>query len=279
MTPFARMILRDYADKNVGIVTPPKETGLDKDHVEKLINGIVNAKCFDCSDVMDLTAQLLDKLCVQIEIDGEKKLGISPTETSFLPCERTWVEFNGSEGQHWGCLLDCPEGIGTAFCTFITKPHQQDCSIIGAVFLHLNNGSDMLPVKGIPVPFYKQKECKDCLESIAMMLYPFLAIINSPAVIGRQEFPAHKGFEKSLRHSNVIPPGAHLRPWTKITLDVTPPSGEHGEHGGARLTGAKALHYCRTHIRIKNGKLERVRGHWRGDAALGVVRADYKVKA
>ena len=279
MTPFARMILRDYADNNVGIPYDNDGGTSNKKHLKTLINGIVNAKCFDCSDVKELSATLVKKMSVLHEINGKMEFCLGPTDTSFLPSEKMWIESEISKGSWWGVMLICPDGIGTAYGLCVLKNEYCTSTIIGEIYLHLNNGHPIINFPNVVEPFGNLKEVKSILYTFAGYIYPLLAIINSPSVIGRQEFPAHKGFEKSLRHSNVIPPGAHLRPWTKITLDVTPPSGEHGEHGGARLTGAKALHYCRTHIRIKNGKLERVRGHWRGDAALGVVRSDYKVKA
>lgn len=47
----------------------------------------------------------------------------------------------------------------------------------------------------------------------------------------------------------------------------------HFERTGVRL------HRVRSFVRVKNGKLERVKEHWRGDASLGAVHVDhYKVK-
>ena len=273
MTPFARMILRDYADKNLKMTTIPVEN-----FTEDFINGIVNAKCFECSDVVALAAQLTVKKLSTSNPNDLTPLLIKGDENSFLPHERTWIEFGKEENSFSGILLECPEDFGTARVILVVK-NEIEFAVAGLCFLDMHGEKPRL-TKGISTfSFSENKKQSAYVIAIFSLLYSLLAIINSPSVIGRQEFPAHKGFEKSLRHSNVIPPGAHLRPWTKITLDVTTPSDEHENNGGARLTGAKALHYCRTHIRIKNGKLERVRGHWRGDAALGVVRSDYKVKA
>jgi hypothetical protein len=45
-------------------------------------------------------------------------------------------------------------------------------------------------------------------------------------------------------------------------------------------TGAgmpRALHFVRAHLRLRLGKIELVRPHWRGDAQLGIKRPAYLV--
>jgi hypothetical protein len=71
-----------------------------------------------------------------------------------------------------------------------------------------------------------------------------------------------------------------LRAWTEIVLEVTPPS-EAGalDPGEAHLTGRRALHFCRQHLRIRGGRLELVKAHWRGDAAIGIKQSRYRVAA
>jgi hypothetical protein len=109
----------------------------------------------------------------------------------------------------------------------------------------------------------------------AYRLYALLSIINSPKIIDRSTHKPSSGLQKRLGRKATKP--FELLPWHEIFLDVRPPpDGEH-DTGGGRLTGPKAFHFCRSFIRIRLGKLERVRAHWRGDPALGVSQASYRV--
>jgi hypothetical protein len=111
----------------------------------------------------------------------------------------------------------------------------------------------------------------------AYRLYALLSIINSPKIIDRSTNKPPSGLQKLLaRKAGGV--GAGLLPWHEIFLDVRPPpdTGDH-DGDGTRLTGPKAFHFCRSFIRIRLGKLERVRAHWRGDPALGVSQASYRV--
>jgi hypothetical protein len=68
-----------------------------------------------------------------------------------------------------------------------------------------------------------------------------------------------------------------LRAWTEIKLEVTPPKYDGTEHE-AMLTGGKALHFCRAHLRIRLGRVELVSAHWRGDPSLGLKRTRYSLQ-
>jgi hypothetical protein len=69
-----------------------------------------------------------------------------------------------------------------------------------------------------------------------------------------------------------------LRAWTEIKLEVCPPkwAGDLPENE-THFTGTRALHFCRAHARIRLGRLEFVRAHWRGDPALGIKRSRYRL--
>jgi hypothetical protein len=116
---------------------------------------------------------------------------------------------------------------------------------------------------------------KPALIRLFRTLAAALAIINTPKIVGRREHAPHKGLVKNIR--KVHGKAYQLRPWTEIKLEITPPPG--GDGSREVLTGKKALHFCRAHLRIRRGKLERVTSHWRGDPALGIVRSRYSVNA
>ena len=65
---------------------------------------------------------------------------------------------------------------------------------------------------------------------------------------------------------------------TEIKLEITEPvDASHDPSMEAHYTGDRALHFCRAHLRIRLGKLEIVRSHWRGDASLGIKQSRYRL--
>lgn len=110
-------------------------------------------------------------------------------------------------------------------------------------------------------------------QSRAYWLYSALSLINSPNIIHKTEHKASAKLGKRLAGRDQKP--FQLLPWHEIHLDVT--TEREDGNGGERLTGPKALHFCRQYIRIRLGKLERVRAHWRGDPSLGIAQGTYKV--
>jgi len=108
----------------------------------------------------------------------------------------------------------------------------------------------------------------------------FLAIINSPKVIARKQHAPHSGLQKQLARAFGGVGKFPLRAWTELELvafsTIKEPNGAEFE---TRLSGSKCLHFCRKHIRVRNGKLELVSAHWRGDPALGIKRTRYNVVA
>jgi len=110
------------------------------------------------------------------------------------------------------------------------------------------------------------------------MLIPLLAMINSPKIIGRQQHTPHVGLQRALARSRGLVGRFELQPWTEIKLHVTPPDVTEHEAKEVRLTGAKALHFCRSFLRVRLGRLELVSAHWRGDKTLGIKRSRYVVQ-
>lgn len=67
-----------------------------------------------------------------------------------------------------------------------------------------------------------------------------------------------------------------LNAWTEIMLEMTPPPAPEGPSTcEVRLSGTKALHFCRAYLRLRLGRLELVSSHWRGDGALGIKQSRY----
>jgi hypothetical protein len=107
----------------------------------------------------------------------------------------------------------------------------------------------------------------------------FLALINTPRIIGRRQHMPHKSLEAKLSRLGFAAGKYPLHAWNEIRLEVGIPRDLSDEASTeAHLTGRKALHFCRSHIRIRLGRIEIVRAHWRGDAAVGIKRSRYKLE-
>ena len=113
---------------------------------------------------------------------------------------------------------------------------------------------------------------------MAAWLYGLLAIINTPRVIMRRQHMPHAGLQRALIASRRITGKYPLLAWQELQLKVQPPDIDESDHE-AHLTGARALHFCRAHLRIRLGRLELVSAHWRGDPALGIKQTRYRVVA
>lgn len=117
----------------------------------------------------------------------------------------------------------------------------------------------------------------DYAKNWSGLLLCLLAMINTPRIVGRRQHMPHRGLEKDLLRARPVVGKFPLHAWTEIKLEVSPPRIENSDVHEAHLTGARALHFCRAHLRIRNGYLEIVRAHWRGDASLGIKQSRYSV--
>jgi hypothetical protein len=153
------------------------------------------------------------------------------------------------------------------------RPSGFSCSPCGKYELKtLARGEE--PEGGIP-PDWAQ-DTADIVSLVPVLL----AIINSPRIIGRHIHSPHKGLVRELRRAGGLGIGP-LHDWHEIKLEVTKPRDIYdGEPHEDVITGRRALHFCRKHIRIcHSGVLTYVREHWRGDPAIGIRQGRYHVTA
>lgn len=299
MTPLAQYIARQQ--------TLPK-----KDR-EYLVDGgtLSDWHCFDCTQVLEMGAVLAEKMVEDMRI-GMSTLS---ARLCFLPAEKTWIEWYNSDAA-WSAHRTISTGTATAEVNkerrtgyLLSDDGDGYASVFGPAFagdgtreiVHLfrlpigrdvNGRVDIHPMldennetyddRASGIPGYRHfeedgrvwKTTWDCF-----LIYAFLAMINTPRVVGRRQHMPHAGLQRKLAKSFGMVGKFPLRAWTEILLDVRPPQIDGGADHEARLSGRKALHFCRSHLRIKMGRLELVRAHWRGDPALGIKRSRYKVVA
>jgi hypothetical protein len=145
------------------------------------------------------------------------------------------------------------------------------------VMLFCDDGTIVTPLGDLePTGHAFSEEATDDAAADARLIMAALAIINTPRIIGRREHSPHAGLQRDIARLQGKTGKLPMEQWTEILLEVTPPPVS-GESQEARLTGHKALHFCRSFLRIRRGKLERVTGHWRGDPEIGIRRGRYSV--
>lgn len=212
--------------------------------------------------------------------------GLTEQQT-FLPADKVWIEWK-SPKNHVGLLVCKIETEPFARFYMVSRLESGGwCSYADSIVISLQgtliNNAERLT--GNESEFGKQARMKAGLEygfleaQSAKIIYGALAFINSPKIIGRRQHMPHRGLERELIKQQKIIGKFPLHAWTEIILDVTPPKEAEGQHDfEAHLTGRRALHFCRAHLRIRDGKLQFVKAHWRGDASIGIKRSRYIVK-
>lgn len=285
MTPLAHRILKD------SLLPPAKRSFADRCGLLAEMEG---AHYFDVSEVMEAANDLGEELHRSlVGPDGRYISGAVKTkDLAFLPAPKTWLEWVADNGERRACLLTDLHGSATEaqepdalalvdwvfadpFCSSMAPGSHDESAAAddmqGGV-LELRAGMEG-GIKGAAIP---NRPVGESL-SACLMIWALLALINSPRIIGRRQHMPHAGLQKALARSRGMVGKFPLRGWTEIKLEIAPPATDEGEPHEARLTGQKALHFCRAHLRIRNGKLERVRAHWRGDPALGIKRSRYRL--
>lgn len=174
-----------------------------------------------------------------------------------------------------GCLrlLDeaDPDGwaIDSTLATQDIDPHRHAMDVV----------RDLYPLRsGVNVPREALDLDKrlDDAQARSWQVYATLSLINSPRIVARSDHKPSSGLQKFLNRKG---DGRYnLLPWHEVFLDITPPpEAAETVDGAPRLTGPRALHFCRQHIRIKRGRLELVRAHYRGSADVGIAQTQYRV--
>lgn len=257
MTPFYAAFTRElHADM--------ADNDLANDFVLKQM---FDCHCFEVSAILDVASDLHFR-----QLDNPL-----PEERLFLPAPKTWIEWKTSE--HWFGLLLLEQNLCNADYT-IVKLCTTSLDRLWPPYFECT-GLTPEHVRGAFCPGFEKARRQKLLDRIAPHpIAALLALINTPQIVGRRQHMPSRKLEREVmkrRGSGVQFP---LRAWTEIRLEITPPRDAMlDEPHEAHLTGAKARHFVRKHLRIQHGKLVTVKAHWRGDAALGIKQSRYTVTA
>ncbi len=262
MSPLAQMIVnRDLGLGAARNATTPELQNSD-------------CHCFETTEVMDLVLDLVGNHNWQGRDDPH----------IFLPSPYTWIEHKTKNGRNGVLLYRNPYGPVN-----INTMGKMPEPIVARLIAFNADESDILFCQNIMFigiteagrfavgQHGEHQETRfDDIELLARgrSLAATLAIINTPRIIGRRQRMPHAGLQRRIAAAKRMVGKFPLRAWTEIKLEVIPPVIDGIEHE-ARLSGGKALHFCRAHLRIRLGKLERVSAHWRGDPSLGIKRSRY----
>lgn len=275
MTPLAHRIVKE--------LTLPLKDRTFNDPVG-LLKKMSDIHCFDTTAVDEVVWELAEEMR-----KDTRKIG----RLAFLPAPRTWIESSHPElpGRN-GVLLEEFEHpkFGPCARSFLASDallHEDDefssgagtavIPLIGSDFVGKSFAIDETFRDNID-KFPEEKGMREDLVALSMsLLYASLALINTPRIVGRVTHLPHRGLQKALIAKRQLVGNWPLHAWHEIKLSITPPGAQPGEIEEGHLTGRRALHFVRQHLRIRLGRLELVSAHWRGDAQLGIKRARYAV--
>lgn len=267
MTPFAQAILNDSAQPKL-----KRKFLTEPDVYTDVPSALLKAHSFEISAVVDLAADLIGRRSEKLR--GGQIWPKQDSALAFLPAETTWIEYqhNTPVKHRAGLLLDQKDSI--ACCVFC----REEKGVMGAyseLYFPLSGEENFGNWLG-ETDSSERVATKEDANLAIKTIYAFLAIINTPRVIGRRQHMPHAGLQRKLAGKHGMVGKFPLRAWTEIVLEVRPPEMDESEQE-TRLTGGKALHFVRAHLRIQNGQLVLVSPHWRGDPALGMVQSRYRL--
>jgi hypothetical protein len=189
----------------------------------------------------------------------------------FLPARRTWIEWTDDSGHFSGgrqaILL-----IGTLILENSAPPPYPIDSPA-----HIKSGwifrfcRPVLPPAfgsvGEMVPFDLVRGDLGNSKT-ALWAWGAISLINAPHIT--EHHPHEIG-----RQGQARPRKPHL---SYVDVVLTPDAGEVVRGRGVTETGARSLHHVRAHLRLKGGRVEIVRPHWRGQAKNGIRLSRHVVR-
>jgi hypothetical protein len=269
MTPLARELMRDmpyfgWADRKLFMAE------FDETHF------------FECTAVEALIRLQGDQMEAAFSDAGRFNRRLA-----FLPAPKTWIEVVDPVQGRIALILD-GHGNSSQGCDIhtISRSEQGDFRRwrLGDF---LETQLPLIDSGGVPDRHQAAEQIRRNGKTSSRPLlahfwvYAALAIINSPRIIGQRTHHPHERIERERLKALGLVGKFPLRAWTEIILRVALPEDRSGHPSNeAHLTGAKCLHYCRTHLRWNAGKLEYipVEGHWRGNPALGIKPTRYRLE-
>lgn len=265
MTPLAQRIVRELT------LSRSRRSFVDPAGLLHLMDDV---HCFELTAVRDLMFSM-GRECLEN--------GCADERSTFLPAPKTWIEWKyplGKDVLRVGMLLiERPGGfvqirsaveLSAGFCSI---NYGCEFQISGML-----EGIHDAKIKGVQFGADVASDINELVLQSLTATVGALACINTPRIIGRRQHMPHRGLERDLVRNQKMIGKFPLHAWTEIVLEVRAPSDmSDAASVEGHLTGRRALHFCRSYLRIRYGKVEIIPSCWRGDPALGFVQSRYSL--
>lgn len=208
---------------------------------------------FEKQEIVDPASLVSDIHCFECtevfdlacDLNDSGRLTELGSERFFLPAPRTWIEHRYK---------------GTRTAWLISEDP--------FVFQMIVDAGDRFGLE--KTPLWSRDE-----HTMAGLVLSMLAIINTPRIVGRDVFQPHRQLARLWMTQLKKTP---LNAWHELKLNIAKPADiDDDEPHAAQITGRRALHFCRAHLRVRLGRLEFVTSHYRGDPSLGEKLTRYRV--
>jgi hypothetical protein len=200
---------------------------------------------------------------------------------AFLPAPRTWIEY-----------LE-PDCGGARLAFRLVQPERQDYANV-EMFTRQSDGGMVSRGLGFRLPLVVSGEVgryhvvrgswaserdNEAGNAWAGLIYTLLGMINTPRIFGRRQHLPHAGLQRKLVAAKPLVGKWPLQAWHELTLEVSPTRvTEDAKEHEVRLTGERALHFVREHVRFRLGVWIQVTWHWRGNGSLGIKQTRYRLE-
>lgn len=201
-------------------------------------------------------------------------------ERLFMPSPNMWIEWE-SDVERVGHYLSATDEDGCqGYIVAVTQPlrMQYHTAIAEGRFDLARSRRGVafdptrLTVDGQPGRFDLPMRSRG--YDMGNVLRAALMLINSPKVVHQHEATRRRENRGRARRSEVP-----LLTFHRVMIDLAA-SEVHAQSKEGREDGAKKpMHHVRAHLRFKQGRIELVRSHWRGDPAMGIKRPHYAITA
>lgn len=253
MTPLARTIVRD-------VILNRRCDRRFRAYTQKIME---DTHYFDAAEVCHISYDLMKRL----DEDDFQKM----SDYIFLPAPKTWIEIVGSTRR----IALHLEQSGPDILLKAIFRSELDGQL--HFFPYGKVSADLKLILDEDIQTAVPQDERSSFANITKHVYVLLSMINTPKVFGRRQFMPQYALEKKLTRGLGVGKFP-LHAWTEIKLEVMKPMEiDDGEPHEAHLTGKRALHFCRAHLRVRLGRLEYVASHWRGDPAIGIRQSRYVV--
>lgn len=270
MTPLAMYLTKQ-------LIAPRKDrrdSWADDQQRAVLRTKLTDIHCFEITEVLGLMREVHDAL----DAKGKDEFYNTMGKFGFLPAPKTWIEWRMRDGTRQSVHLEqidetaTPSNDATIAINWFCR---ESSAYVGALTSDHRSILVSQAHPNLPPRFVGLN--KNGWRLVFTLSSLALIMINSPRIIGRKQHMPHVGLERQLTRG--LAGGKFpLHAWTEIKLQVAKPIEiDDGEPHEAHLTGRRALHFVRKHIRIRLGQLEYVSAHWRGDPSIGIKRSRYTV--